>query len=185
MTGTRISFLRFVVACPFGLKVYTTSTQPHRSRHKCVQHLCQNKCLRDQNWHFECPLIFHQQIMVMRTGSYNHTNIGKNGDISCKICHFYKCVYCISAKIILVSSASIFVGEWLQRQGHFWAWPLYILFKSDGRHRMHCLVFTDTDLYSLTKGKSYLAKHKWGRSTCLLDQCYDIGCHPWYSACIR
>ena len=31
---------------------------------------------------------------------------------------------------------------------------LYILFKSDGRHRMHCLVFTGTDLYSLTKGKS-------------------------------
>ena len=23
---------------------------------------------------------------------------------------------------------------------------------------MHCLVFTETDLYSLTKGKSYLAK---------------------------
>ena len=28
----------------------------------------------------------------MKTGNYNHTNIGKNGDISCKICHFYKCV---------------------------------------------------------------------------------------------
>ena len=26
-----------------------------------------------------------------------------------------------SAYIILVSSASIFVGEWLQTQGHFWA----------------------------------------------------------------
>ena len=44
---------------------------------------------------------------------------------------------------------------------------------------MHCLVFTDTDLYSLTKGKSYLAKQKWRRSTCLRDQCYDVGCHPW------
>ena len=33
----------------------------------------------------------------------------------------------------------------------------YILFKGDGRHRMHCLVFTDTDLYSLMKGKAYLA----------------------------
>ena len=43
---------------------------------------------------------------------------------------------------------------------------------------MHCLVFTDTDLYSLTKGKSYLAKQKWRRSTCLRDQCYDVGCHP-------
>ena len=77
-----------------------------------------------------------------------------------------------------MSSASIFVGEWLQRQGHFWPWPLYILFKSDGRHRMHCLVFTDTDLYSLTKWKSYLAKQKWRWSTCLQDQCYDVGCHP-------
>ena len=43
---------------------------------------------------------------------------------------------------------------------------------------MHCLVCTDTDLYSLTKGKSYLAKQKWRRSTCLRDQCYDVGCHP-------
>ena len=43
---------------------------------------------------------------------------------------------------------------------------------------MHCLVFTDTDLYSLTKGKSYLAKQKWRRSTYLRDQCYDVGCHP-------
>ena len=39
------------------------------------------------------------------------THIGKNGDISCKICHFYKCVYYISAKIILVSSALIFVDK--------------------------------------------------------------------------
>ena len=45
---------------------------------------------------------------------------------------------------------------------------------------MQCLVITDTDLYSLTKGKSYLAKQKWRRSTCLRDQCYDVGCHPWY-----
>ena len=44
---------------------------------------------------------------------------------------------------------------------------------------MHCLVFTDTDLYSLTKGKSYLAEQKWRRPTCLQDQCYDVGCHPW------
>ena len=43
---------------------------------------------------------------------------------------------------------------------------------------MHCLVFTYTDLYSLTKGKSYLAKQKWRRSTCLRDQCYVVGCHP-------
>ena len=46
---------------------------------------------------------------------------------------------------------------------------------------MYCLVFTDTDLYSLTKGKAYLANQRWRRSTCLRDQCYDVGCHPWYS----
>ena len=45
-------------ARPFELKMYTTSTQSHRSRHKCVRHLCQNKCLRDQNWHFECYFDF-------------------------------------------------------------------------------------------------------------------------------
>ena len=43
---------------------------------------------------------------------------------------------------------------------------------------MHCLVFTDTDLYSLTKGKAYLANQRWRRSTYLRDQCYDVGCHP-------
>ena len=43
---------------------------------------------------------------------------------------------------------------------------------------MHCLVFTDTDLYSLTKGKAYLANQRWRRSMCLRDQCYDVGCHP-------
>ena len=50
---------------------------------------------------------------------------------------------------------------------------------------MHCLVFTDTDLYSLTKGKSYLAKQTWRRSTCLRDQCYDVGCHPWIRARLK
>ena len=43
---------------------------------------------------------------------------------------------------------------------------------------MLCLVFTDTVLHSLTKGKSYLTKQKWRRSTCLRDQRYDVGCHP-------
>ena len=59
------------------------------------------------------PLIFHQQIMLMNDsqGELVTTITDKNGDISCKICHFYECVYYISAKIILVSSASIFLGE--------------------------------------------------------------------------
>ena len=43
---------------------------------------------------------------------------------------------------------------------------------------MHCLVFTDTDLYGLTKGKSYLANQRWRCSTCLRDRCYDVRCHP-------
>ena len=114
----------------------------------------------------------------MRTGNYNHTNIGKNGDISCKICQFINVYTKSLLKSSLFFSAYISVGELLQRQGHFWAWPLYILFKSDSRHRMHFLVFTDTDLYSLTMGKAYLANQRWRRSTCLWDQCYDIGCHP-------
>ena len=46
---------------------------------------------------------------------------------------------------------------------------------------MHCLVFTDTDFYSLMKGKAYLANKRWHRSTCLRDQCYDVGCYPWIS----
>ena len=46
---------------------------------------------------------------------------------------------------------------------------------------MHSLVFTDTDLYSLMKGKAYLANQGWQRSTCLRDLCYDVGCYPWIS----
>ena len=43
---------------------------------------------------------------------------------------------------------------------------------------MRCLVFTDTDLYSLTKGEAYLANQVWRRFARLRDQCYDVGCHP-------
>ena len=43
-------------------------------------------------------------------------------------------------------------------------------------HRMQCLVFTDTDLCSITKGKAYLANKRWRRSTCLRDQWYGVGC---------
>ena len=50
---------------------------------------------------------------------------------------------------------------------------------------MHCLVFTDTDLCSLTKGKAYLASQRWRRSMCLRDQCYDVGCHPCRTFCQR
>ena len=166
MTGTRISFLSFVVN---------------------MHALLGWKCIRHLRSHID-PVIIMSDIYAkisvyeIKIDTLNAPLIfGKNGAISCKICHFYKCVYYISAKIILVPSALIFVGEWLQRQWHFWAWPLYILFKRDCRHRMHCLVFTDTDLYSLTKGKAYLANQRWRRSTCLRDQCYDVGCHPCYS----
>ena len=133
--------------------------------------------LRDQKSHFECPFDFITKIMFMDESwgqllSTNHTNTGKTGDSSCKYVMFYKCVHYISAKIILVSSASIFVDEWLQRQGHFWVWPLYILSKCDVRHRLHCFVSTDIYLYNLTKGKPYRVIQRWRRSTCLRHHCW-------------
>ena len=87
----------------------------------------------------------------------------------------------VTAKIILVSPASILVGEWLQRQRHIGAWPLYILFKCDVRHRLHCFVCTDTHLFNFTKGKTDLVNQRWRRTTCLKHQCYDVGCYPWYN----
>ena len=103
-------------AYPFGLKVYTTSTQSHRSRHKCVRHLCQNKCLRDQNWHVECPFDFHQQIMVMSDSQgelvTTITQILVRMVIWAVKYIVFINVYTTSLLIILVSSASIFVGEW-------------------------------------------------------------------------
>ena len=85
----------------------------------------------------------------------------------------------VTAKIILVSPASILVGEWLQRQRHIGAWPLYILFKCDVRHRLHCFVWLDTHLFNFTKGKTDLVNQRWRRTTCLQHQCYDVGCYPW------
>ena len=84
----------------------------------------------------------------------------------------------VTVKIILVSPASILVGEWLQRQRHIGAWPLYILFKCDVRHRLHCFVCTDTHLFNFTKGKTDLVNQRWRRTTCLQHQCYDVGCYP-------
>ena len=84
----------------------------------------------------------------------------------------------MTAKIILVSPASILVGEWSQRQRHFRAWPLYILFKCDVRHRLHCLVWSDTHLYNFTKGKTLPCNQRWIHTTRLQNQCYDIGCFP-------
>ena len=84
----------------------------------------------------------------------------------------------VTAKIILVSPASILVGEWLQRQRHIGAWPLYILFKCDVRHHLHCFVCTDTHLFNFTKGKTDLVNQRWRRTTCLQHQCYDVGCYP-------
>ena len=77
------------------------------------QYSCQNTCLRDQIGTLIAPLIFHQQIKVLNDiiANTNHTNIGKIDDTSCNLCYFYKCVHYISALIILVSLASIFVGK--------------------------------------------------------------------------
>ena len=85
----------------------------------------------------------------------------------------------VTAKIILLSPASILVGEWLQRQRHIGAWPLYILFKCDVRHRLHCFVCTDTHLFNFMKGKTDLVNQRWRRTTRLKHQCYDVGCYPW------
>ena len=60
------------------------------------------------------------------------------------------------------------------------AWPLYILFKCDVRHRLHCFVCTDTHLFSFMKGKTDLVNQRWRRTTCLQHQCYDVGCYPCY-----
>ena len=65
-----------------------------------------------------------------------------------------------TAKIILVSPTSILVGEWLQRQQHFWAWSLYVLSKCNVRHRLHYLVLTDTYFINFTKEKNLLCKSK-------------------------
>ena len=64
----------------------------------------------------------------------------------------------VIAKIILVSPASILVGEWLQGQQHFWAWSLYVLSRWDVRHSLDCLVLTDTYLYNITKGQNLPCK---------------------------
>ena len=77
-----------------------------------------------------------------------------------------------------MSPASIFVCEWLQRQRHFCAWPLYILFKCDVKHRLHCLVLTVTNLYIFTRGKTNLVNQRWRHTTCLQHLCYDVGCYP-------
>ena len=82
----------------------------------------------------------------------------------------------VTAKSILVSPASKLVGEWLQRQRHFWAWSLYVLSKWDDRHRMHCLFLTD--MYNLTKGKPYRVNQRWRHTMCLQHPCYDVGCTP-------
>ena len=42
-----------------------TATPSHRSRHKCVRHLCQNSVYEIKIGTLNAPLILHQQIMVM------------------------------------------------------------------------------------------------------------------------
>ena len=79
--------------------------------------------------------------------------------------------------IIFVSPASILVGEWLQRQPHFWAWSLYVRSKWDVSHCMPCLVLTDTYLYNFTKGKTYSVNQRLRHTMCLQHPCYDAGCY--------
>ena len=84
----------------------------------------------------------------------------------------------VTVKIILVFPASILVGEWLQRQQHFWVWSLYVRSKWDTRYRLHCLVLTDIYLYNFTKGKTNHVNQRWCHTTCLQHPCYDLGCYP-------
>ena len=45
--------------------MYTTSMQSHRSRHKCVRHLCPKSVYAIKIVTLNVQLIFHQQIMIM------------------------------------------------------------------------------------------------------------------------
>ena len=135
-------------------------TTPESSLRKCFQHLCRYiypimsvydiyakiSVYEIEICTLNAPLIFHQRIMFMNEswGQLLTTIIQilviKTGDSSCKICYFYKCVHYVSAKIVLVSSATILVGEWLQRQWQFWIWPLYIPSKCDVTFITHLLL---------------------------------------------
>ena len=134
---------------PVGLNVCLTSMSSHLCRHKCDRHLCQNKCFRNQNWHLECtndlPSANNVYEWYLRTtANYNHTNIGKIGDSSCKICYFNKGVHYISTKIIFVSPALI-CGWMITKATAF----LGVTIIYPVQVRLHCLVLTDTYLYNL------------------------------------
>ena len=88
------------------------------------------------------PLIFHHQIMFTNESWGQLLTTITQILVRLVIVAIKYVIHYIYAKITLVSPASIFVGELLQRQGHFWAWPLYILLKCDVRHRLHCFVLT-------------------------------------------
>ena len=81
-------------------------------------------------------------------------------------------------RIILAVTRLDICGWMIIKATAFLAWPLYILFKCDVRHHLHCLVLRDTNLYKFTKGKTYLVNQRWRHSTCLQHPCYDVGCYP-------
>ena len=116
------------------------------------------------------------QISVCLTSHLNRIYIDHTQKRRCLYNHSPTNMKWVTAKIILVSPALIFVGEWLQRQRHFWAWSLYVLSKLDVRHRLHCLLLTDTYLYNFTKGKTYRVNQRWCHTTCLQHPCYEVGC---------
>ena len=49
----------------------------------------------------------------------------------------------------------------------------------DVRHRLHCLVLIDTNLYNVTRGKNLPCKSKMA-SYYMQHPCYDVGCYPWH-----
>ena len=68
--------------------------------------------------------------------------------------------------------------------------PIIYSVKCDVRHRLHCSILTDTNLYKFTKGKTNLVNQRWRHTTCLQHPCYDVGCYPCfydtlhYSSCV-
>ena len=94
----------------------------------------------------------------------------------CLFNHSPTCIEAGDTRIVLAATRYLWVnnykGNGISGRNH------YILFKFDVRHRLHCLALTDTNLYKLTKGKTYLVNQRWRHTTCLQHPCYDVGCYP-------
>ena len=80
----------------------------------------------------------------MTTANYNHSSSGKSGDSSCKICYFINVYTTSLLKLSLFSPLRyLWVNDYKSKDISGCA--CYI-FKCNVRHRLHCLVLTDTYL---------------------------------------